>query len=258
MMEMLCRVRDRATRATRATRVLGLLVLCGSTAAAQAGHDPVDWPLASREALVAFAADPTTGRARATEARRRLEHGDLRAGDLILLEVYDEPMLTDTFAVSPEITLRLPPPVGREVPLRGVLRVELEEHLRAQLARFVRTPFVRARPLIRLALEGEVARAGFYAVPADARLADVLMTAGGVTAAGDLRKLRLTRAGRTLFDGARARDAVATGWTVDDARLRDGDAIIVGRGRGDLEGRLRFLWLTVSLAGGLYGLSQLF
>ncbi len=240
----------------RAVWALGCLLLSGGALVAQAGPDPVDRPLATREALMAFVEDPTTDRARADAARRRLRDGDLRAGDLIVLEVHDEPLLTDTFTVSSALTLRLPPPVGGEIPLTGVLRAEVEEHLRTHLARFVRTPFVRARALIRLALEGEVVRAGFYAVPADARLADVVMVAGGMTAEGDLQKLRVTRAGRTLLGGTAVREAVASGWTVDDARLRDGDAIIVGRGRGDLEGKLRFLWLAVSLAGGIYGLSQ--
>jgi protein involved in polysaccharide export with SLBB domain len=143
--------------------------------------------------------------------------------------------------------------------MRGVLRAEAAAQVTSFIARFVRMPVVSVRPLVRVAVAGEVTRAGFYPVPADAPLSEVLMVAHGVTASGDLGKVEVKRDRRTLLDPRSWRDAVSRGLTVDDAGLRDGDAVFVGRSnRGDLEGRLRFLWVVVSLAGGVYGLTRAF
>jgi hypothetical protein len=211
--------------------------------------------LATREQLAAVAHGREDS-AHRDEARRRLREGDFRPGDLLLLAVQGEPTLTDTFMVDRDGALLLPSPVTGPLSMQGVLRAEAPEHLRAFLARFMNAPVAQVRPLVRLAFDGEVIRAGFYAVPADAPLADLLMAPGGVTAAGDLGKVRISRDGRTLLEGRALRDAFARGRTVDAACLRDGDALTVGRGRGDLEGKLRFLWIIVSLTGGIYGLTR--
>jgi protein involved in polysaccharide export with SLBB domain len=211
--------------------------------------------LATRSELTALVAGTAKGASR-VEAERRLRDGDFRPGDLLLLSVQGEPTLTDTFMVDRSGALVLPSPAAGALPMHGVLRAEAPEHVRAFLARFINAPVVQVRTLVRLSFEGEVARAGFYAVPADAPLTDVLMAPGGVTAAGDLAKLKISRGGRTVLAGQALRDAFARGRTVDAALLRDGDALSVGRGRGDLEGKLRFLWVIVSLTGGIYGLTR--
>ena len=227
-----------------------------ATLQAQAPNDATAQRLlATRSELAAVASGAATGASR-EEAQRRLRDGDFKPGDLLLLAVQGEPTLTDTFMIDRSGALVLPSPVTGPLPLHGVLRAEAPEHVRAFLARFINAPVVQVRTLVRLSFEGEVARAGFYAVPADAPLTDVLMAPGGVTAAGDLAKLRISRGGRTLLEGRALRDAFARGRTVDAALLRDGDAFSVGRGRGDLEEKLRFLWVIVSLTGGIYGLTR--
>ena len=108
----------------------------------------------------------------------------VRVGDRVLLRV--EPGLTDsarqqsdTLAVTPGPALLLPG-VG-ELSLAGVRRVDIEPYLTRQLARFLKNPEVHARVLVRLSILGEVARPGFYAVPADAAVSDAIMAAGGPT-----------------------------------------------------------------------------
>ncbi len=189
---------------------------------------------------------------------RRLEFGDLRPGDLVLVEVPDEVALSDTFALDAAGELRLPSPTVGAISLKGLLRSEVVEAVTRHIARFVVVQGVRVRPLMRIAIEGEVVRAGYYAVPLDATLTDVLMAADGITRDADLRRVRIARDGRTFVDREGVRAAFAAGSTVDDAQLKEGDSIEVGRGRGMLEGRLRFTWLLVSLAGGVYGLSRAF
>jgi hypothetical protein len=235
---------------------LAAVVATHPTLDAQAATDSSAYRLlATREELSALAAGTAKGASR-DEAQRRLRDGDFKPGDLLLLTVQGEALLTDTFMVDRSGELMLPTPVTGPLPMYGVLRSEAPEHVRRFLARYLNSPVVQVRSLVRLSFEGEVVRAGFYAVPADAPLTDVLMAPGGVTAAGDLAKLRISRDGRTLLAGRALRDAFARGRTVDAALLRDGDALSVGRGRGDLEGKLRFLWVIVSLTGGIYGLTR--
>jgi protein involved in polysaccharide export with SLBB domain len=255
-----------ATRRAAVTVVIAVLASFGSSSACHAQDaDSIAYrPLADRVALesAVVALEPAAARERRAReavayARARLEHGDFRPGDLIFLELTGDPALVDTLVVGPDTTLLVPPPVARALALRGVLRAELPDLLGAFVARFVREPTVVARPLLRVALDGEVERAGFYAIPADARLSDALMAGGGVTARGDLTRLRVTRNGRTVIDRQAMRRALSLGLSLDEVLVRDGDVISVGRDGAAWEERLRFTWLIVSLTGGLYGLWQI-
>lgn len=251
----------RFSMSARSRATMLLLLLAAQTAVAQqAGRDAAR-PLATRAELEAFIASASTdgsagnGDGRA-DVERRLREGDFRVGDLILLSVRGEVALSDTFAVTTDGALLLPSPATGAFPVLGLLRSELEPRLRAHLARFLRDPVVRARPLLRVAITGQVVRAGFYAVPLDAPIADALMAADGVAPTGDLAKLTLTRNGRTVIAPRRMRELLARGTTLDQAQLREGDELEVGRGHEGWEDRLRFLWVIISVAGGLYGISR--
>ena len=223
-----------------------------------------DRPLATRESLQETAArleqeHRGSNQMLLARIRARMENGDFRPGDRLLVEVEGESTLTDTFTVTAPQTLHLPPPTVGNLSLQGVLRTELESKVSEYVGRFVQDPVVRARPLIRLSIQGEVVKAGYYGVPADAVLADALMAAGGTTQRANLKKLKIERDGETFLEGEPLQEAVASGRTLDEARLRDGDQIVVAKGRdAGFEGNLRFLWVVVSLAGGIYGLSRAF
>ena len=192
---------------------------------------------------------PAVVDAETTYIRRRLAEGDFHVGDRVLITVEDpepsetvsataagkssEQQLSDTFTVGSAQELRLPQ-VGL-VSLRGVLRAELEPRLTQEIAHYIRDPVVRARALVGLALAGELARPGYYSVPADAVIPAVLMAAGGTTHEGKLNKLKIQRNGKTIWQGDALRRAIAAGSTVDDLELRPGDAIVVPRG-GSLAG----------------------
>jgi protein involved in polysaccharide export with SLBB domain len=199
---------------------------------------------------------PEFVRAETAYIRRRLAEGDFHAGDRILVLVEmaqastpasaaaagktSEQQLSDTFTVgsSQEVTL----PVVGVVSLRGVLRTELEPRLTEEIARYIRDPVVRARALVGLTLSGELARPGYYSVPADAVIPAVLMAAGGTTHEAKLNKMMVQRDGQTLWKDDAVRRAIAAGSTVDELELRPGDVIVVPR--------------SGSLAG-LYGPAQL-
>src|SRR3989442_7963585 len=70
--------------------------------------------------------------------RARLQEGDFQVGDRIRLMVEDEAQLTDTFTVAEGRVLFLPG-IGT-IALRGVLRSELESHLRQEIGRYVKNP----------------------------------------------------------------------------------------------------------------------
>lgn len=165
--------------------------------------------------------------------RARLRDGDFQEGDRVALVVENEEALTDTFAVAQGRTLVLPG-VGT-LQLAGVLRSELNGHVDTFLRRYMRDPVVRSRSLIRIAVTGQVARPGFFLLPAEAPLADALMAAGGPLPTAKLGSARVERVGSRIWEGPPLRQALAAGHTLDQMSLRAGDEIVVpaeGSGRG--------------------------
>lgn len=212
---------------------------------------PADRPLATREELQDVmrkaGASETAARIKA-----RLAEGDFRRGDRIVLEVQSESTLTDTFTVTGQRELLLPPPTVGALSLQGVLRSELQDKVTAYIARFRQNPVVRAYPLLRLSVQGEVAHAGVYNVPADGRLGDALMAAGGTTQYAKTDKMYIERNGEKIWEGQ------SFEVHIDSLGLRDGDQIVVGGKRPGGTDALRMAALLVSIAGGLYGLSRAF
>ncbi|MGH7559668.1 MAG: polysaccharide biosynthesis/export family protein [Gemmatimonadales bacterium] len=214
--------------------------------------------LASRQELEQLAARHKGGPVAAL-VQARLKEGDFRPGDLIRIEVQAESTLTDTFAVTRDRTLELPSPAVGSLALAGVLRSELEPRVAEFVKKFVQNSRVRAWPLMRLTIQGNVARAGIYGVPPDAPLADVLMAAGGATPDADMKKLKVERDGREIYRAQELERLIADRRTVDEAALRDGDRLVVGgRRAGSGYDSLRTVGIIVSIAGGLYGLSRAF
>src|SRR5216117_2227690 len=189
--------------------------------------------------------------------RARLGAGDFKAGDRILLQipalqsavqpagepatlaVAGQPARADTFTVGREQELTLP--VGGTIPLRGVLKSET----------------LHARPLIRVSVQGDVQRPGFYFIPPDAPLSDALMAAGGTLRDAKVKDLRVERNGTTILKGRALQEAMAAGRTLETVNLQDGDQLTVPSG-GQVTEHMRFVWLVVSITGGIYGLTRLF
>lgn len=193
----------------------------------------------------------------AAMVRARLMDGDFQVGDRILLSVEGEQALSDTFAVRDGRVLRLPM-VG-DVSLQGVLRAELEPHLQATMAKFLREPVVRARSLIRLSLLGEVGRPGFYVMATDMVITDALMLAGGPTPSAQMQKLRIERAGSVMWSDQMMQQALAEGRTIDQLNLRAGDQIVLPRkGTGFTEGTVRTISMILAIPVAIYGLVKLF
>lgn len=164
-------------------------------------------------------------RAEAGALRQRLTDGDFQVGDRILLRVEGQVMIDDTVTVMEgrRITVR-----GiRQVALTGVLRSELEIKLRAELTEVVRNVTLSASPLMRVAVFGSVVRPGYIGVPSSTRLDQVLMLAGGPVANAAVDNITVVRADTVILDRERIVAAVASGATLDDLGIRNGDQVLV-------------------------------
>jgi polysaccharide export outer membrane protein len=131
--------------------------------------------------------------------RARLESGDFQAGDRIFVRVQGDSVLTDTFTVLAD--LQLPLPALGAVPLHGVLRSELKDKVTGYLSQYLRDPLVEVRPLMRIVVEGQVNKPGFYGAAPERPLADVISAAGGFTQQAKLTDMRLQRGGATIMNG---------------------------------------------------------
>jgi protein involved in polysaccharide export with SLBB domain len=192
-------------------------------------------PMATRAELTAQAGRLERGsaadRTQAASIRARLREGDFRPGERLALVIEGNVTLVDSavaVTAGPKVSL---PDIG-DIPLAGVLRSELQEHMKTQLARYVRDARVRATPLVRLSVLGPVSRPGFYFMPADIPISDAVMRAGGPAGDADLGRSVIRRGSGQLYDRKRTQWAINDGLTLDQLSLRSGDELRVGTRSG--------------------------
>jgi protein involved in polysaccharide export with SLBB domain len=168
--------------------------------------------------------------------RKRLDEGDIRVGDRIMLRVEGHAFPESVSVVSARMVIL--PQVG-EVPLTGVLRSELQEHMTTAIARFIRNPVVEARSLIRLQIRGAVRNPGFFTVPSDLLIEDAIMAAGGPDGRARTDRLRIERGGQVIWDGERLQGAMLNGRTLDQLSIQAGDDIVIPERRSGAINSLR-------------------
>lgn len=193
----------------------------------------------------------------AQQIRGRLARGDFQPGDRIRLQVDSEPQLSDTFPVGPSQEVVLP--VVGVVSLHGVLRSELQTHMTTELGRFLRDPVVRAMPLIRLQIAGEVARPGYYMMPPTSVLSDVVTAAGGTTQNAEEDKMFVQRGDDRLYEGQALQGLISEGKTLDDASIRPGDKFVVPTKNSDsVFYTVRTISILLSIPLTIFALTQIF
>jgi len=250
------------------------LVLSSTVAAQQQTLPPSDSAIAarltvSRDALQAIlqridsanGPDSSKGdqklRTMAQQIRARLSRGDFQPGDRIKLQVDSEPQLSDTFPVGPSQEVVLP--IIGVVSLHGVLRSELQAAMTRELGRFLRDPIVRAMPLIRLSIAGEVARPGFYMLPPTAVVSDVVTAAGGTTQNAEVEKMFVQRGDDRVFEGQALQGIISEGRTLDDASIRPGDKFVVPTKNADsVFYTVRTISILLSIPLTIFALTQIF
>lgn len=176
---------------------------------------------AANVSLAARERDASADSARAY--RERLRVGDFRVGDRLVVHLAGTVTLADTLTVTAARTVHLPE--AGDVSLDGVLRSEVEGKLREAMSRVVRDAEVRAQPLVRLAVTGEVRAPGFVYVPGEALLSEVITAAGGPTVNGSLAHASMKRAGTTVMDPPDFGRALASGATLADLAVQPGDEV---------------------------------
>jgi hypothetical protein len=159
----------------------------------------------------------------------RLDHGDFREGDRIVVKVQGAGGFSDTLVVRSGKRLQMPQMA--DLSLDGVLRSELTSRLTAYIGKYLRDPIVQANPLVRVGILGSVARPGYYYAAADLPLGDVLMLAGGPTPDADVAKVSVRREREIIIDEDNTRTALTEGMSMDMLHLQAGDEISVGQQR---------------------------
>ena len=196
-------------------------------------------------------------RSQAQRVRDRLANGDFHVGDRIYLQVFAETSLTDTFTVRGGREILLPA-IG-PIPLAGVLRTELTDYLRERLQQYVRNPQVRAQALIRVGVHGAVLRQGFYTVPVDITVDEVLNVAGGASPTAIIEQMTIERGNELLYDGPYLEQVIAEGRTLDDLSIQAGDRFRVPQpSMSSLFQRVQTMQILLSISLSLIGLAALF
>lgn len=194
----------------------------------------------------------------ASNVRTRLVEGDFQVGDRVPIIVDGEPELSDTFTVEQGRVLRFGE-MGT-VDLAGVLRYELDDRLLEFMSRFVLVPSLSSQPLIRVTIEGAVGAPGFYNVPSETPIADVIMIAGGPLTSARLRDLRIERGSVVIWSGDDVRRALAEGRTLDQMSLRAGDTIILPQSfpLGNAQSAVRTFGMLLAIPASIIALIAIF
>lgn len=149
------------------------------------------------------------------------EDVQLRPGDAVRLQVAREPTFADDYVITEEGVVLLP--------LIGLVRVayrpfaEARSEIRARYDRELFESPILVTPVLRIAVLGEVQQPGLFPVDPTLTVAEVVASAGGLTARGDPRKVVLLREG---LEWPMALDAGSSRGT---PRIQSGDQIMVGR-----------------------------
>ncbi|HEX9485038.1 MAG TPA: SLBB domain-containing protein [Gemmatimonadaceae bacterium] len=207
--------------------------------------------LESRSTLEAEAAK-AEAQHRKSEAwllRTRLQKGDFQDGDRIIVKLLGQIQLPGNDTVTVRAGKVLPLPQMADLPLEGVLRSELQPKLSSHIARYLRDSTVRATPLLRMAVLGQVRNPGYYYVQADVLLNDVVMKAGGPIQTADVGNMIIRRGTDIIWNAQDTRTALADGMSLDRLHLRAGDELYVDDIKGSID------WTKiVQFAGPVVGL----
>lgn len=150
---------------------------------------------------------------------------EFHVGDRIALTVEGPQVISDTVVVREGLVLRLTG-LG-DISLAGVKRSNIQPYLTQQIGKFIRDPVVHATALVRISVLGQVGRPGFYSVPSDILLSDVIMRAGGPTGGADLNRSVVMRGGEDFLSSDSTKAAFAAGLTLDQLHIAPGDELVI-------------------------------
>lgn len=191
------------------------------------------WPGALRAQTGGDAAAPASSPAHITGIV-------LRPGDVVRVEVRDEPSMGGQFQVAEDGNILIP--VLGIIPVAGRAFEDVEADVRSAYARELADPVIRVTPLVRIAVLGEVMRPGLFPVDATHTVGDVLATVGGFTPFADRNKITLVRDGERTGIRFQPNDPGLL------LPLRSGDRILVARKSWFSENLAIFVGAAASVA----------
>ncbi len=171
---------------------------------------------------------PTPEPAATAQAAPPLSGAPLQPGDVLAIEVVDEPDLSGTYYVQPEGNIELPM-IGA-VPALGRTISELTADLTTRLKRYVLNPRVSIIQIggaaRAVSILGSVNAPGSYDLRLYPSLLSLLSAAGGPTREADLDRTTLIRGDEPAL--VAAPDADGTGRVLPrDAKLEAGDTVFI-------------------------------
>jgi protein involved in polysaccharide export with SLBB domain len=146
----------------------------------------------------------------------------LRPGDVIDVRSVDPALKMEGGYMVSERGIVVLPLLG-ELHVAGVPWRLLSDSLRVLYAQQLRRPMVEFWPKRRVTVLGHVNRPGIHLVDPFASLAGVIAAAEGVSPEGDIRRLRVLREGRLIFERAPAEAKLTA------LDIVSGDEVFVGR-----------------------------
>jgi polysaccharide biosynthesis/export protein VpsN len=145
----------------------------------------------------------------------------IRPGDRVLLRIWNEPAMSDTFTVARTGEVTLPRLGAIQVEGRRILA--LQDSLRTAYSVYLRNPSVEVTVLRRVSVLGEVKQPGLYLADLTMSLPEVIARAGGPTEAGNPDHVTVLRGTERLTFGRGDRERLLV------AQLESGDQVVVGR-----------------------------
>jgi polysaccharide export outer membrane protein len=143
----------------------------------------------------------------------------VRPGDVIVVKVWREPDYSGEFQVDARGRVVLP--LLGEIAVRGRNAETLRDSLRTAYRVYLNNPSIEINVLRRIAVSGEVGRPGLYPVDATISVGDLISLAGGVTSAGNKKKIQLLRNGQVIVSG------LGPGTVLQNSPVQSGDQVFV-------------------------------
>jgi protein involved in polysaccharide export with SLBB domain len=149
----------------------------------------------------------------------------LHAGDALHIVVYPDTQsfLTGTYRIAADGTI--------DLPMAGALRVDtlslnaLDKMLASYYLRYLRYPFVKTTPLVRIGFVGGFNKPGFYYVDPEESFWEAFRLSGGPVRQDGLRLLRWERGAKDVSDTLI--NALQSGKSLRDLGIRSGDRFSV-------------------------------
>lgn len=143
----------------------------------------------------------------------------LRPGDVIRLQIWQEPEMSGEYTINDVGVVTLPR-LGR-MEVTGLPPAQLERQIVEAYDRLFRHSSIEVRLLRRVQILGAVRQPGLYPVDATMTVSDALALAGGATPQGEMDRIELIRNGERID----ARLSIDT--RIADSPLQSGDQIFV-------------------------------